>query len=269
LREITKAEVQAFVGKMLNTLAPDTVHGIHRYLRRVLNTAVEWSYVDQNVARGVRIPPPRRREPPFITPQQFQTLLSGLPEMVRVMVLLVMMTSMRVGEILGLRWGRVDLQKGTLRITERFYRGDFSSVKSKRSDRQAPLSPAAWEALKMWRSKRKGGPDDLVFATRTGKPMSDGNLRRRVIYPTCDRLKIPRLSWHQFRHLHSSWLSQLGVPVAVTQAQLGHADPRITLEIYTHVASSAQREAVEQLERFLMFPSCSQVAKKPVSKMVN
>ena len=142
-------------------------------------------------------------------------------------------------------------------------------MKSKRSDRQAPLSPAAWEALKTWRSKRKGGPDDLVFATRTGKPMSDGNLRRRVIYPTCDRLKIPRLSWHQFRHLHSSWLSQLGVPVAVTQAQLGHADPRITLEIYTHVASGAQREAVERLERFLMFPSCSQVGEKPVSKMVN
>ena len=116
LREITKAEVQAFVGKMLNTLAPDTVHGIHRYLRRVLASAVEWSYVEENVARGVRIPPTRRREPPFITPQQFQTLLSGLPEMVRVMVLLVMMTSRRVGEILGLRWGRVDLQKGTLRI---------------------------------------------------------------------------------------------------------------------------------------------------------
>ena len=41
-REITKAEAQAFVGKMLNTLAPDTVHGIHRYLRRVRASAVEW-----------------------------------------------------------------------------------------------------------------------------------------------------------------------------------------------------------------------------------
>jgi hypothetical protein len=57
--------------------------------------------------------------------------------------------------------------------------------------------------------------------------------------------------------------------VAVTQAQLSHADPRITLEIYTHAASGAQREAVERLERFLMFPSCSQVVEAPASKMVN
>ena len=123
--------------------------------------------------------------------------------------------------------------------------------------------------MKSWRSKSKGGPDDLVFATRTGKPMRDGNLRRRVIYPTCDRLRIPRVSWHGFRHLHSSLLAYLGIPVSVAQAQLGHADPRITLEIYTHIASGAQREAVERLERFLLFPSCSQIAAQPASKMVN
>jgi len=106
--------------------------------------------------------------------------------------------------------------------------------------------------LKNWRSKGKGGSDDLVFATRTGKPMSDGDLRRRVIYPTCDQLHIPRVSWHGFRHLHSSLLAYLGIPVSVAQAQLGHADPRITLEIYTHMASGARREAVERLERFLL-----------------
>lgn len=53
---------------------------------------------------------------------------------------------------------------------------------------------------------------------------------------------------------NSTLLSQLGVPVAVAQAQLGHADPRITLSIYTHVLPGAQREAVERLERHL-FPS--------------
>jgi len=104
---------------------------------------------------------------------------------------------MRVCEILALRWRRVDLRTGTLRITERFYRGDFSTVKSKRSDHDLPLGSVALETLKNWRENRKGGPDDLVFATRTGKLMSDGNLRRRVIYPACDRLCIPRVSWHR------------------------------------------------------------------------
>jgi integrase len=240
---ITNADVQAVMGKLLETLAPDTVRTIHRCLSKILSTAMGWSYVDENVTRGIRLPAPRRREPPFLPPEQFQNLLAGLPEKIRVMILLVMMTSMRVCEILALRWRRVDLRTGTLRITERFYRGDFSSVKSKRSDRDLPLGSVALETLKNWREKRKGGPDDLVFATRTGKPMSDGNVRRRLIYPTCDRLGIPRVNWHGFRHLHSSLLAYLGIPVAVAQAQLGHADPRITLEIYTHMVSGAQREA--------------------------
>src|SRR5262249_8435849 len=180
--EISNAEVQAFMGKLLETLAPDTVRTIRRCLSKILSTAMEWSYVDENVTQGIRLPAPRRREPPFLTPEQFQNLLAGLPEKVRVMILLVMMTSMRVCEILALRWCRVDLRTGTLRITERFYRGDFSSVKTKRSDRDLPLGSVALETLRNWREKRKGGPDDLVFATRTGKPMSDGNLRRRVIY---------------------------------------------------------------------------------------
>lgn len=55
-----------------------------------------------------------------------------------------------------------------------------------------------------------------------------------------------------FRHLHGTLLSQLGVPIAVTQAQLGHADPRITISIYTHVLSDVQRDAVLRLERFLL-----------------
>lgn len=116
------------------------------------------------------------------------------------------------------------------------------------------MSPVALATLKNWRLKSKGGPDDLVFASRTGKPLSDGNLRRRVIYPTCDRLGVPRLSWHGFRHLHSSLLAYLGVPVSVAQAQLGHADPWITLETYTHLVSNAQRGSSGKTGTILIVP---------------
>jgi integrase len=158
LREIANADVQAFMGKLLETLAPDTVRTIRRCLSKILSTAMGWSYVDENVTRGIRLPAPRRREPPFLTPEQFQNLLAGLPEKVRVMILLVMMTSMRVCEILALRWRRVDLRTGTLRITERFYRGDFSTVKSKRSDRDLPLGSVALETLRTGVRRAKADP---------------------------------------------------------------------------------------------------------------
>jgi integrase len=101
--------------------------------------------------------------------------------------------------------------------------------------------------------------DDLVFVSGNGKPLRDGNILRRFLYPTCDRLKIPRLCWHALRHLHGTLLSQLGVLVAVAQAQLGHSNRRMTLAIYTHVLPGAQRDAVDRLERQL-FPNVPKFA---------
>jgi len=100
---------------------------------------------------------------------------------------------MRIEEILGLRWGRVDLENGVLRVVETFYRGHFSTVKSRRSERRVPLSPLVHAALPQRRCLVKGGGADLVFATRNGKPLSDGSLLKRVIYPASDGLAIPRL----------------------------------------------------------------------------
>jgi integrase len=66
-----------------------------------------------------------------------------------------------------------------------------------------------------------------------------------------DALKIPRCGLHAFRHTHSSLLVEGGAPVSVAQAQLRHADPRITLGIYSHVVGNSQREAVEKLAAIL------------------
>jgi len=103
LCDLTRFEVQSYFGKLLKQLAPDTIHGIHRFLRKILSDAVEWKYISENPAKGVRLPPSRRREPPFIEPSQFRELLTTLAEPARTMVLLAMMASMHIEEILGLR----------------------------------------------------------------------------------------------------------------------------------------------------------------------
>jgi integrase len=181
------------------------------------------------------------------------------------MVHMAMMTSMRIGEILALRWGRVDLDRGAIRIDESYYRGHFSSVKSQRSQRQVPLSLSLLLALRDRYENVSPRLDDLVFAARNGRPLRDGNILRRSIYPTCDRLKITRLSWYGLRHLHGILLPQLGSPVAVAQTQLGHSNPRIKLAIYTQVLPGAQRDAVDRLERYL-FPSVPKSAQTLCNK---
>jgi hypothetical protein len=55
------------------------------------------------------------------------------------------------------------------------------------------------------------------------------------------------VTWHQFRHIHSSLLNDLKVPVNIAQEQLGHASVSTTLNIYTHVIDASHRKAVDAL----------------------
>jgi len=85
-----------------------------------------------------------------------------------------------------------------------------------------------------------------------------GSVRLR---PTCiiqgpagEAAGVGRVTWHQFRHIHSSTLHQLGVPVKIAQQQLGHASIETTFNIYTHVVDSEHRKAICALDR-LLFPN--------------
>ena len=59
------------------------------------------------------------------------------------------------------------------------------------------------------------------------------------------------MTWHQFRHIHSSLLNDLGVPAKIAQEQLGHARISTTLGICTHVVDASHRLAVEAVEEEL------------------
>ena len=79
-------------------------------------------------------------------------------------------------------------------------------------------------------------------------------LLERVLQPAAERAGLGRVTWHQFRHIHSSLLNDLRVPVKIAQEQLGHASISTTLNIYTHVVDASHRAAIEQVERQL-FPT--------------
>src|SRR5580692_13059502 len=93
----------------------------------------------------------------------------------------------------------------------------------------------------------KTGPDDLLFTTPRGTPLSSKNLYNRELAPACDRIKEPRISWHAFRHTHATLLTDVGESIKTAQAQLGHSDIATTLNLYAHVIPDSQRRAVERV----------------------
>jgi integrase len=121
------------------------------------------------------------------------------------------MTGLRIGEILALRWGRIDLLRGTLLVAETYYKGHFGSPKTRASRREVPLAPAVVRELKAYHSRSVNqSPNALVFATNQGAPLAADNLRKKALRTACKRVGLERIDWHTLRHTHGTLLHSQG-----------------------------------------------------------
>ena len=102
-------------------------------------------------------------------------------------------------------------------------------------------------------------PQDLVFCTSKGTPLSPKNLYNRALAPTCDSLSLPRVSWHSFRHANATLMGEVGESIKTAQSILGHSDLETTLNTYMHAIPESQRRAVERVARVL-FPDVPKLA---------
>ena len=127
--------------------------------------------------------------------------------------------------------------------------GQFQPPKTQKAVRTIPLGPHAIAALTAHRQRvSRRAPEALVFGNRKGDPLRESKLLTNVLQPAAEAAGLGRVTWHQFRHIHSSLLNDLKVPVKIAQEQLGHASISTTLNIYTHVVDASHRTAVEAVE---------------------
>jgi len=254
LTEITRQMVQAFVAQIGQRLSSKSVALVKNCLSKVFSTAIEWGYLEQNPATGVRLPARiSKHEPIVLTPDQIQQLTAELREPCRSMVLIAVLTGMRRGELFALRWSAVDFGQKLIHVRESVYDGHFSSPKTRSSFRKIPMS----EALEQLFIRLKGtnaASENLVFASKNGKtPLRPENVLKRIIHPACERLGLPKVGWHDLRHTSATLLHQ-HEPLRVAQEILGHSDLQTTLG-YTHVLPGRQREAMKRLEQVVLFPN--------------
>jgi integrase len=256
LCEIDRAHVQCFVAeKRKHGYAGSSVHGMKTALGKILQSAVDWGYVEQNSARGIHIGDRGSTgERVYLSAGDTQKLIASLKEPIRAIVTLLALTGLRIGELLALRWKHVDFLRGVVQVREAVSEGVFGSPKTKSSRRDVPMSEPVRRALLEQHARcRQKGADDLVFATRKQTPLNSKNVRRRVLRPACEALELPAVNWHSFRHTHATLLGEVAT-LKTAQALLGHSDLETTLNVYTHAIPESQRRAVDKVAEIL-FPS--------------
>jgi integrase len=173
-------------------------------------------------------------------------------------ILCMARTGMRIGEVTALQWHDIDFEKSYIVVRRNIpHHGQVETTKTASSQRKVDMSPELAAELKRLRTKRKKealangetfDAEEWVFQTKDGTPIHYTNFLRRIWHRVQDQVKVRRRTPHDLRHTWASHMLAAGADLAYVSAQLGHANPSITLRIYSHWVPGMRRVTTAVLD---------------------
>ena len=262
LTELSPQQVQSFLNAQSKAgKAPRTVAYERAILRRALGQATRWGLVVRNAAALVDPPRQVKRETRYLTTNEAQRLADALAgDRLETLVIVALTTGLRRGEMCGLHWRDVDLDRGRLTVAGQYARVDGEWVwvepKTDTSARTLVLPPFVVEVLRRHRTRQLeerlvAGPAwedwNLVFPGMNGRPQHGDSLLHRF-QKRLDRLGLPRVTLHGLRHTAATMLLARGMTLGELQKYLGHSQIALTADLYAHAAPEIFQSAAERME---------------------
>ncbi|MBM3740435.1 MAG: site-specific integrase [Acidobacteria bacterium] len=265
INKLRPEHVEAFLeAKSAAGLSPRTCQYLRAVLRRALGRAVKQDIIARNVAALADPPRVVRKEVDALTPDQARTFLEAIRGHRRyALVAVAVSLGMRQGEILGLRWQDVDLDRGAVRIQHALHRAKktwtLGEPKSERSRRTVKMPETLVLILKAHRKAQletrlavgdKWKDHGFVFTARHGQPL-EGTVLNRDVKALLAKAGLPALHFHALRHSCATLLLAQGVAPRVVMEVLGHSDVRLTMNTYSHVVEQLQDVAASKTDAAL------------------
>lgn len=243
-------------------LSKQTVLHMHRVLKRALSQAVKWGLLSRNPCDAVdNIPKPNKKERLTFTTEETLSLLEQLEgNRLQLPVLLAVTTGMRRGEILGLRWKDINLDKKRLYIRQivietRENGLEVKQPKTDASSRTIALPQIAIDAIKKYRVEQaelclqlgKGlTPESMLFNEYSGL-----NVPNRITVNFRSFIKshgFKHVTFHDLRHTHATHLLEQNIHPKIVSERLGHSTIALTMNTYSHVMPTMQEEAANKVD---------------------
>ena len=249
------------------TLDANTIRAYHRVISSILSKAVKWGYIPFNPANNAELPKLETKEAACLDEADARRLLELLqnePIKYRAAITFDLLSGLRRGELLGLRWSDVDFINETITIvqTSGYASGKgvyIDTPKNKTSARPLKLSRSAFLILREyqdWQDEQRRicgdrwqDKDRRVFTTDEGAPIHPDALSK-WFRDFANRNGFPGVHVHSLRHTYASLMIAEGTPLAVVSRRLGHAQVSTTANIYAHVIASADEKAAQISEKF-------------------
>lgn len=248
-------------------LSSNTVRSYHRIVSSCLGKAVKWGYIPYNPAINAELPKMPKQEAAYLDEaeaRQLLVLLHQEPIKYRAMITFDLLSGLRRGELLGLRWQDVDFENQTITIVNTLNYAPGAGVyvdtpKNTTSARPLKLSPTAFSMLleyKRWQDDQRDACGDYwkdtvgrVFTGDDGAPVFPDSLTKWFA-AFVKRSGLPDVHIHSLRHTYASLMIADGTPLPVVSRRLGHAQVSTTANIYAHAIASADEKAAQIAEKF-------------------
>lgn len=268
LVKLTPGHLQFFYQERLRAgLAPSSVRYMHAVLHRALKQAHRWRLVRENAAAATDPPIPRPDEIRPLDADQVKTLLSAAKEAgdrLQALYVVAVTAGLRIGELSGLKWEDLDLERGTMqvrRILSRAKNGPRFTTPKNGKGRSITLTNGAVEALRSHRMRQNEArlglgaewqDNGLVFCREDGRPLTRDMVDRKSFKPLLKRAGLPENTrLHDLRHTCATLLLSRGVHPKLVQELLGHATIAMTLDRYSHVLPSMGDQTARAMEAVL------------------
>ena len=233
-------------------LSVKTVRNINQMISSACNCAVEQRIVATNPTKGCALPKLEKKEMKILPLDFLDTFFeeaknSGVFELYYI----DLSTGLRRGELLGLKWSDIDLNKGIICVRRQILRQNGTVVeaplKTKNSYRNIAIGTDTVELL---RQMKQQSTSEYVFPSPTGGPISPDSVLH-MLQRVLKRAGLEKIPFHALRHTFSVLALQNGVDIKTLSSMLGHYSAGFTLDTYAHVTTAMQTKAANTVSSFL------------------
>ncbi len=236
-------------------LSTTTVHSVHLMLHAALDRAVKERLIPRNPCEDCVVPKPRKLDMKVLSPEQMGAYLEAAQRRELLpMFYLELVSGLRKGELVALRWDDLDIQSRTISVCRQYVRNPDGSLeltrpKTENSVRLVSIPQVAVDLLIQEHDRHPDNPY-LFPSPLTGEmyhPDSVVNLHKKILKDA----GLEHLRFHDLRHTFATTALQNGVDVKTVSSMLGHFDAGFTLRTYTHATRQKQDEAAQAMGNFM------------------
>ena len=233
-------------------IGAQTVRKLHTVLSGAFSQGMRDELLVRNPCRGASLPP-IHRSTKAPTEQQMAALFAAADEQERVWLALAITVGGRRGELVALRWPKVNMESATVTISDSLtVLNETKATKTGRTD-SIPLESGTLDALRSWRSAQELRADAAGVTHRSdGYVLSDAidsaspwrpNLATQRFAALRRRAGVSGVRLQDLRHATASYLLDSGLDIATVSQHMRHSRTSTTHDVYAHVLQGRSRRA--------------------------